>query len=78
MFLAPEARGRGCGPDAARALATALLEQGWSRVTVDPYVWNEPAIKAWRRAGFEPVERHRADDEHTADWLLLEFRDGIP
>lgn len=73
MFLAPGERGRGYGPDAARALAKALRELGWTRVTVDPYVWNERAIAAWKRAGFEPVEQHPADDEHTADWLLMEF-----
>ena len=73
MFLIPEARGRGLGPDAARALATALRDEGWTRITVDPYLWNERAIQAWKRAGFEPVERRSADDEHTADWLLMEL-----
>jgi aminoglycoside 6'-N-acetyltransferase len=74
MFLIPEARGRGLGPDAARALATALRdEEGWTRITVDPYLWNERAIQAWKRAGFEPVERRSADDKHTADWLLMEL-----
>lgn len=77
MFLIPDARGRGCGPDAARALATALRAQGWTRITVDPYVWNERAIEAWKRAGFESVERRAADGEHTADWVLMEFRAGI-
>ena len=74
MFLVPDARGRGYGPDSARALARALLEQGWPRVTVDPYAWNERAVKAWKRAGFEPVEEHPADEEHSARWLLMEFR----
>lgn len=74
MFLIPDARGRGYGPDSARALAQALLEQGWPRVTVDPYAWNERAVKAWKRAGFEPLEEHPADEEHTAGWLLMEFR----
>jgi aminoglycoside 6'-N-acetyltransferase len=73
MFLIPDARGRHCGPDAARTLANALREEGWTRITVDPYVWNERAIAAWKRAGFEPVERRSAGDEHTADWLLMEF-----
>jgi aminoglycoside 6'-N-acetyltransferase len=73
MFLISDARGRGYGPDAARALATALREQGWTRITVDPYVWNERAIEAWKRAGFDPVERQPADGEHTADWLLMVF-----
>jgi aminoglycoside 6'-N-acetyltransferase len=48
MFLVPTARGRGLGPDAARTLARHLRdERGWRRVTVDPYLWNEPAVRAW-------------------------------
>lgn len=76
MFLAPEARGRGLGPDAARAVARHLRdERGWSRVTVDPYLWNEPAIRAWRRAGFRDVGEREPDEEHSARWLLMEFVD---
>jgi aminoglycoside 6'-N-acetyltransferase len=74
MFLIPSARGRGYGPDAARALAERLLETGWTRVTTDPYTWNEAAIRAWRRAGFEPVEERPPDEDHTAAWLLMEWR----
>jgi len=75
MFLVPEARGRGLGPDAARAVARHLREErGTARVTVDPYLWNEPAIRAWRRAGFEDVDEHEPDADHTARWLLMEFR----
>jgi aminoglycoside 6'-N-acetyltransferase len=74
MFLVPEARGHGLGPDAARALARHLLvERGWRRVTVDPYIWNGAAIRAWRRAGFRDVEEREPDEEHTARWLLMEF-----
>jgi aminoglycoside 6'-N-acetyltransferase len=76
MFLVPGARGRGLGPDAAGALAAELVtRRGWTRLTIDPYLWNQPAIQAWRRAGFEPVEERPADDEHTSPWLLMEFRD---
>ena len=76
MFLTPGARGRGLGPDAARAVARHLRDaRGWQRVTVDPYVWNEGAIRAWRRAGFRDVEEHEPDEEHTARWLLMEFVD---
>jgi aminoglycoside 6'-N-acetyltransferase len=76
MFLVPAARGRGFGPDAARAVARHLRdERGWRRVTVDPYLWNEPAIRAWRRAGFRDVDEHEPDEDHTARWLLMEFRD---
>jgi aminoglycoside 6'-N-acetyltransferase len=74
MFLVPPARGRGLGPDAARALARHLLvEQGWRRVTVDPYVWNDAAIRAWCRAGFREVEEREPDEGHTGRWLLMEF-----
>jgi aminoglycoside 6'-N-acetyltransferase len=75
LFLGPSARGRGLGPDAARAMARHLLdEHGWARVTVDPYVWNERAVHAWSRAGFVAVSHHGADDEHTAPWVLMELR----
>jgi aminoglycoside 6'-N-acetyltransferase len=75
MFLAPGARGRGLGPDAARALARHLRdERGWDPVTVDPYVWNERAVRAWQRAGFYPVGERDPDDEHPDRWLLMEFR----
>jgi aminoglycoside 6'-N-acetyltransferase len=74
MFLIPEARGCGLGPDAARAVATELLRDGWTRVTVDPYTWNEQAVRAWRKAGFVDVEERGPDDDHTAHWLLMEFR----
>jgi aminoglycoside 6'-N-acetyltransferase len=74
MFLVPSARGRGYGPDAARALVESLLASGWTRVTVDPYLWNEAAIRAWRRAGFVELERRGADDEHPSAWVLMEFQ----
>jgi aminoglycoside 6'-N-acetyltransferase len=74
MFLEPSARGRGLGPDAARAMALHLIDdRGWTRVTVDPYAWNEQALRGWRNAGFVEVSRHELDDEHTAAWVLLEF-----
>src|SRR5262249_29666966 len=76
MFLVPGARGRGLGPDAARVVARHLHdERGWRRVTVDPYVWNEGAIRAWRRAGFRDVDEREPDKEHSARWLLMEFVD---
>ena len=75
MFLIPAARGRGLGPDAARAMTEHLLkERRRTRVTVDPYAWNEGAVRAWVRAGFVEVSRHEPDEEHTAPWILMEFR----
>jgi len=76
MFLVPSARGRGLGPDAARAMTRHLLhDRGWDRVTVDPYTWNEQALRAWRNAGFVPVSHHPPDGEHTAAWVLMEYRE---
>jgi aminoglycoside 6'-N-acetyltransferase len=72
-FLIPSARGRGLMPDAARALAQRLRDEGWAYVTVDPYEWNETAIRAWAKAGFVEVERHPADDDHPHSWVLMRF-----
>jgi aminoglycoside 6'-N-acetyltransferase len=72
-FLVPEARGRGLMPDAARALAQRLLDDGWRYVTVDPYAWNERALRGWANAGFAEVSRHGPDDDHRAEWVLMRF-----
>ena len=64
---APHARGRtrekpalcreSLMPDAARSLAQSLLDSGWQYVTVDPYAWNEQALRGWAKAGFVEVSR---------------------
>jgi RimJ/RimL family protein N-acetyltransferase len=72
-FLIPSARGRGIMPAVARQLASDLLANGWTQVTVDPYAWNESAVRAWARAGFVEVSRHPAGGEHTAPWVLMRF-----
>jgi aminoglycoside 6'-N-acetyltransferase len=72
-FLIPAARGRGLMPDAARALASSLLAAGWAHVTVDPYAWNERALRAWSKAGFVEVARHEPDDEHLHAWVLMRW-----
>jgi aminoglycoside 6'-N-acetyltransferase len=74
MFLIPDARGRSLGPDAARAVATERKRSGWRRVTVDPYTWNDAAVRAWRKAGFVDVEEREPDEDHTARWLLMQFQ----
>ena len=76
MFLIPSARGRRLGPDAARGMARYLIdERGYPRVTVDPYEWNERAIRGWERAGFVEISRgHPPDEDHIAPWVLMEFR----
>jgi aminoglycoside 6'-N-acetyltransferase len=69
MFLVPGARGRGLGPDAARAASSFLLDQrGWTEVTVDPVVDNLRAIRAFERAGFSPKSEEL--DEETDKQIL--------
>jgi aminoglycoside 6'-N-acetyltransferase len=73
-FLIPSARGRRIMPRAARALAQSLLDAGWEHVTVDPYEWNDRAIRGWANAGFVEVSRgHPPDEHHTASWVLMRF-----
>jgi aminoglycoside 6'-N-acetyltransferase len=62
MFLIPAFRGRGLGPDAARAVANYLRSQGWDRITVDPAPSNHGAIRAWSRAGFVAEKEIIGDD----------------
>jgi aminoglycoside 6'-N-acetyltransferase len=74
MFLVPEARGRGLGPDAARATAEFLLHEcGWTEVTVDPLTDNERAIRAFARAGFI-AERESRDEETGKPCLIMVMR----
>jgi aminoglycoside 6'-N-acetyltransferase len=75
MFLVPAARHHGLGPDAGRAVARHLRDvRGWAEITVDPYVWNDAAVRAWRKAGFVEVEKRPPDSGHTAPWLLMVWR----
>jgi hypothetical protein len=64
-------------PRAARALAQSLLDAGWQSVTVDPYEWNDRAVRGWANAGFVEVSRgHPPDEHHTAPWVLMRFAGG--
>lgn len=73
-FVVPAVRGRGIMPTVARQLASDLLAQGWTDVTVDPYEWNERAIRGWEKAGFVEVSRgHAPDEDHSAKWVLMRF-----
>jgi aminoglycoside 6'-N-acetyltransferase len=77
MFLIPAGRGRSLGPDAARAVARHLRDvRGRPRITVDPYLWNDGAVRAWERAGFRAVGEREPDADHSGRWLLMEFVDS--
>jgi hypothetical protein len=61
-------------PRVARELAQSLVDAGWAEVTVDPYEWNERAVRGWVKAGFVEVSRgHPPDEDHTAPWVLMRF-----
>ena len=76
MFLIADARGRGLGPDAARTVIGWLLFQPpIRRITVDVYVSNTAAVKAWRKAGFHVVSEHPPDEENDEAWFLMVIED---
>jgi aminoglycoside 6'-N-acetyltransferase len=77
IALRPELQGRGIGPDALRTLARYLFGRGHHRLTIDPALANEGAIRAYRRVGFEPVgvmrRYERGEDGTWHDGLLMDL-----
>jgi aminoglycoside 6'-N-acetyltransferase len=56
LFLASAVHGRGLGRDTVRTLARWLIdERGHHRLTIDPALANEPAIRAYEAVGFRRV-----------------------
>lgn len=78
IFLAPGRHGRGLGPEALRLAARWLLEErGHHRLTIDPALANERAIRAYERVGFRPVgvmrRYQRGPDGDWHDGLLMDL-----
>ena len=78
LFLTPSLHGRGLGRDAVRTLARWLIdERGHHRLTIDPALANEPAIRAYEAVGFKRVgvlRRYWRDPEGIwQDGLLLDL-----
>jgi aminoglycoside 6'-N-acetyltransferase len=78
LFLCPDVRGRGLGPDAIRAVAAWLVDgRGHHRMTIDPARANAAAIRAYRKVGFRDVgvlRRYQLmADGSWADGLLMEM-----
>ncbi len=70
--------GRGIGGDALHTLARHLIEvAGHHRLTIDPAVDNERAIRLYRRLGFRPVgvmrQYERRPDGTLRDGLLMDL-----
>lgn len=56
IFIDPEVHNRGVGRDAVRTLARHLVhDRGHHRLTIDPAVDNQAAIRCYAAVGFRPV-----------------------
>jgi len=79
IFLDPAVHGRGVGTAAVRELVRVLVEErGHHRITIDPAASNTAAIRAYEKAGFEPVGVMRAYERDVGgaafhDGLLMEL-----
>lgn len=78
VFLATAHQNEGLGPDAVRTLARWLVdEHGHHRLTIDPALENERAIRAYERVGFRRVgvlrRYERRPDGTFRDGLLMDL-----
>lgn len=69
IFLAPQHRGRGIGPDAMRqALRFCFEERGHHRATLSTSVENESAVRAYEKIGFRRVGVLRKSSKYQGEW----------
>jgi aminoglycoside 6'-N-acetyltransferase len=77
LFVGEPWQGRGLGPEALRLLAGWLVgERGHHRITIDPAVANEHAIRAYEKVGFRPVgvlRRYERRGDEWHDGLLMDL-----
>jgi aminoglycoside 6'-N-acetyltransferase len=78
IFLGAAWQGRGLGRDAIGVLVRHLFEtRGHHRLTIDPAVANERAIRCYEAVGFARVgvmrQYERGDDGAWRDGLLMEL-----
>ena len=78
LFLGTDWQGQGLGADTVRTLARWLFEErGHHRITIDPALANERAIRAYERVGFKRVgvmrRYERGQDGRWHDGLLLDL-----
>jgi aminoglycoside 6'-N-acetyltransferase len=82
LFLDPALHGQGYGSEAVRRVVRLLIEErGHHRITIDPAVANVAAVRAYEKAGFNPVGVMRqaerdADGGGWHDALLMELLAG--
>lgn len=78
LLLGSAWHGQGLGADTVRTLARWLFEErGHHRITIDPAVANEQAIRSYERVGFRRVgimrRYERGADGNWHDGLLLDL-----
>lgn len=78
IVLAPDFQDRGLGPEALRLVVDWLVEErGHHRITIDPNIANERAIRCYQRVGFRRVgvmeAYERGDDGKWHDALFMEL-----
>lgn len=78
LFIGTPWQGQGLGTDTVRTLARYLVrERGHHRVTIDPALANERAIRCYERVGFKRVgvlrRYERGGDGTWHDNLLLDL-----
>jgi aminoglycoside 6'-N-acetyltransferase len=75
--LAAAFQGKGYGPEALLLAIRHFAAQGHHRVTIDPDLENERAIRAYERVGFKPVgvmrKYGRVPDGRWRDHLLMDL-----
>jgi RimJ/RimL family protein N-acetyltransferase len=81
IYLGSDSQGLGAGRDAVRLLARFLFEQrGHHRITIDPAVANDRAIRCYAAVGFRPVgvmrQYERGRDRSFHDGLLMDLLRG--
>ncbi len=81
IFLGAAVQGRGFGREAVALVARFLIEErGHHRLTIDPAVANERAIRCYRSVGFRPVgvmrRYERGPDGTFHDGLLMDMLAG--
>ena len=75
LFVDPSVRGRGIGVDAIETLVRHLTgDLGHHRITIDPTVGNDAAVRCYEKAGFRHVGVLRAAER---DWKTGRWRDAL-
>lgn len=91
LYLSEHVAGQGLGTEAVTVLACWLVDEcGHHRLTIDPAVANDRAVRSYLKVGFKPVgvlrEYERGADGTWHDGLLMDllapelvrWRDGPP